>query len=73
MKEKAKKELPYFDMTNRKLMNVQKAWKEGKNPKLTVLNPDPSDSSQVYVRIPANDVWGKPRSAPVLKFSGGSE
>lgn len=69
MNQELKKTEPFFGMSARRVMNAQKAWKEGKNPKLTIRNPDPTDTSKRYLKVPAIEVWGKPRKPPILRFS----
>lgn len=46
-----------------KLAGIQKAWKAGKNPWLTVDNRtnDPKNNKP-FIRVKADDYWGKPSS-----------
>ena len=39
------------------------AWKQMKNPWLTVPNPNPNETAKRFIRVKANDVWGDPRAS----------
>lgn len=49
-----------------KMLNKQKAWLNGRPAKLTVDNPDKTATNMLRIRVPATDVWGKPKKAAVL-------
>lgn len=40
---------------------LQKAWLKGKNPWVTVPNPNTSDTRARFVRVRAETEWGDPR------------
>lgn len=42
--------------------NKMLAWKQMKNPWLTVPNSNPNETAKRFVRVRANDVWGDPRA-----------
>lgn len=52
-----------------KAMNKIRAWKEGRNPWITV--PGPS-SKERFVRVRANELWGDPRRASYGIYGKGS-
>ena len=52
-----------------KATNKLRAWKEGRNPWITV--PGPS-SNMRYIRVKANDLWGDPRRASYGIYGRGS-
>ena len=44
-----------------RMCNKISAWKQMKNPWLTVPNPNPNETDKRFVRVKANDVWGDPK------------
>jgi hypothetical protein len=41
-----------------KLLNIQKAWKAGKNPWITLPNPNKNETNKRFIRIRMNDLNG---------------
>lgn len=48
-------------------INKLNAWKKGKRVMLTVPNQGPEKDKKPFVRVSANDVWGKPGKRFVIK------
>ena len=46
-----------------KMLNKIRAWKEGKNPWVTVAGPS---SKERFVRVRANSYWGDPRKVSMF-------
>lgn len=44
-----------------KMMNIQKAWKEGKNPWITIANPNKNETNKPFIRVRTNDMLGHPK------------
>lgn len=53
----ARAEKPQLDRS----LNLVAAWKAGKNPVLTVENPNKSERNRPYIKMQANAYWGDPR------------
>lgn len=49
---------------------LQKAWLKGKNPWVTIPNPNTADTKARFVRVRAETEWGDPRKGFML---GGSK
>ena len=60
-----KKSKPFGD-----LVNLVKEWKAGKNPWLTIKNPNDKNTRARYVRIRANDHWGDYKQVYLMKSAG---
>jgi hypothetical protein len=41
-----------------KLINKQKAWLEGKNPWVTIANPNKEQTNKRFIRVRYNDIMG---------------
>jgi hypothetical protein len=41
-----------------KMANVMAAWAAGKNPWVTVVNPNKAETNKPFIRVRANDIWG---------------
>jgi hypothetical protein len=56
------------DYALRRLLNQQKAWREGRNVVLTVPNPNSSETNRQFIKVNARDVWGDPKRkvSPVM-------
>lgn len=44
-----------------RLLNKQRAWKQGKKVMLTVENPDKTATNMKMIRVDASTIWGDPR------------
>lgn len=44
-----------------KVINVQRAWLEGRNPWVTLANPNKEQTNKRFVRVKANELWGHPK------------
>lgn len=44
-----------------KMANIVKMWRAGKNPWITVENPDKSNTKARMIRVKTNDYYGNPR------------
>ncbi len=40
------------------LQNKMKAWRAGKNPWVTIANPNPNQTNKRFIRVAANKLWG---------------
>ena len=49
---------------------LQKAWLKGKNPWITVPNPNTADTKARYVRVRAETEWGDPRKGFMFGGAG---
>ncbi len=67
--------------TNRKLaassvsnatkeLNLIRAWREGKNPWVTVKNSDRACTNRPFIRVRANDLYGNPKDIAQGIFRG---
>jgi hypothetical protein len=44
-----------------KALNTFKAYEEGRNPWVTIDNPDPSQTNKRKIRVKANSLYGNPK------------
>lgn len=44
-----------------KWTNLQKAWLKGKNPWVTIPNPNTAETAKRFIRVRAETEWGDPR------------
>lgn len=44
-----------------KVINIQKAWLKGKNPWVTIENPNKEATNKRFIRVKANELWGSPK------------
>lgn len=44
-----------------KVINVQRAWLEGRNPWVTISNPNKEQTNKPFIRVKANELWGNPK------------
>lgn len=44
-----------------KMMNIQSAWLKGKNPWITLENPNKNETNKRFIRIRVNDILGHPK------------
>ena len=45
-----------------RMSNIIKAWKAGKNPWLTIENPDKTNTKERMIRVKSNDRFGSPKN-----------
>ena len=57
--------------TMTQLNNQLKAWREGKNVVLTVVNPNSKETNKPFIRVNARDAWGNPHAKPKKGTSHG--
>jgi len=43
-----------------RIITLTEAWKSEKNPWLTVPNPNKKETNKRFIRVRANDYWGRP-------------
>lgn len=53
-----------------KWLNKKKAWAQGKNPWLTVENPDKGATNMKFIRVRANNHWGSPKDRGSYTMKG---
>ena len=51
-----KKDRTYLDT----MLLKQKAWLNGRNPWLTIENPNPNETNKKFIRVKALNHWGSP-------------
>jgi len=44
-----------------KIINQQTAWLNGKNPWITMENPNKNETNKRFIIVKANDLWGSPK------------
>lgn len=44
-----------------RVMNVQQAYLDGKNPYVTIANPNPNETAKKFIRVRANEIMGHPK------------
>jgi len=44
-------------------LNRVKAWKEFRNPWITIANPSKTQTAKKFIKVRANDTWGDPKKA----------
>ena len=54
-----------------KLNHIVTAWRKGKNPWLTVPNPNKNEKNKMFIRVKSNIAWGNP-NRPVSTTSAAS-
>lgn len=53
-----------------KEMDLQKAWLEGKNPWMTIANPNKNETNKRFIRVRANERFGDPKFRGSFKMGG---
>lgn len=51
-----------------KLINIQEAYWKGKNPWVTIDNPNPENTKERKIRVKANELYGDPLSRKKKQF-----
>lgn len=54
-------------------LNVIDAYRAGRNPWVTIDNPNPKETAKRKVRIKANDLWGSPKENKSYSIPGTGE
>lgn len=49
-------------------MNIQKAYWAGKNPWVTIANPNKNETNKRFIRVRANEAWGNPKEREKNRF-----
>ena len=44
-----------------RVMNVQKAYQDGRNPWVTIDNPNKNETAKRKIRVRANEIYGSPK------------
>lgn len=44
-----------------KVINIQTAWLDGKNPWVTIENPNKEQTNKRFIRVKSNELWGHPK------------
>lgn len=45
-----------------KMLNLQREHKRGKNPWVTIENPDREQTNKRFIRVKSNELWGNPKN-----------
>ena len=51
-----------------RVINVQKAYWAGKNPWVTIDNPNKKETAKLKIRVRANELWGSPKEREKNRF-----
>lgn len=51
-----------------KMLDKQDAWLKGRNPWITIENPNKSETNKRFIRVKANDLWGSPKERQKKMF-----
>jgi hypothetical protein len=51
-----------------RIINVQKAYYNGKNPWVTIDNPNKEETNKRKIRVRANQLWGDPKTREKQRF-----
>ncbi len=51
-----------------KMMNIQAAWLKGKNPWITLENPNKNETNKRFIRVRTNDILGHPKERDKKTF-----
>lgn len=51
-----------------KTLNIQAAWLAGKNPWVTMENPNKEQTDRLFIRVKSNDLWGHPKERAKKMF-----
>lgn len=51
-----------------KALNVQRAYWEGRNPWVTIDNPNKNETAKLKIRVRANELWGSPKEREKSRF-----
>lgn len=51
-----------------RIINVQKAYWAGKNPWVTIDNPNKTELAKLKIRVRANELWGSPKERGKNRF-----
>ena len=54
------------------MLNKMKAYAAGRNPWLTIDNPDPKQRNRRKIRVRANEFWGSPKERVAYSVYGGN-
>lgn len=52
--------------SGQRMLDIQKAYLAGKNPWITLPNPNKADTSRLFIRAKANDLYGDPKNRNVF-------
>jgi hypothetical protein len=48
--------------SSEKMANIMSAYLKGRNPWLTVPNPNTNETNKKFIRVKAEDLWGNPKN-----------
>lgn len=51
-----------------KALNVQRAYWQGKNPWVTIDNPNKNETNKAKIRVRSNELWGNPKEREKSRF-----
>lgn len=51
-----------------RIVNIQKAYWAGKNPWVTIDNPNKNETAKPKIRVRANTLWGTPKEREKNRF-----
>lgn len=51
-------------------LNILKAYNEGRNPWVTIDNPNPKETAKRKIRVKANSLWGLPKNRKAYTLPG---
>ena len=51
-------------------LNLMKAYRDGRNPWITIDNPNPKETAKRKIRVKANTLWGMPKDRKAYTLPG---
>lgn len=51
-----------------KMANIQKAWLKGRNPWITIQNPNKEETNKRFIKVRVNDLNGSPKERSKKMF-----
>lgn len=54
-------------------LNRVKAWKEFRNPWITIANPNKTETAKKFIKVKANDLWGDPKKTYYMMGASNKE
>ena len=55
-----------------KMQYVMNAYLKGRNPWLTVPNPNTNETNKKFIRVKSEDIWGSPKNRGYRMAAGGA-
>ena len=57
---------------SQKMENIMTAYLKGRNPWLTVPNPNTNETNKKFIRVKSEDLWGNPKHRGFRLATGGT-